>query len=229
MSARPAVGRSRLVLFDFDGTLVDSQHSIVAAFNRACREHAIAGVDPASIRRHIGLPLADAIAANLPESHRAQAEAVAESYKRAHRALALSADHDPLFPGAIAAIRALKQAGALLGIATGKGRRGLAATLERRELAGQFDVLRCADDGPGKPDPWMVRSALDELGLAPADAAVVGDTSFDMMMARNAGVVGIGVGWGYHPEPDLVAAGAAEVVPSFDALLAALKRRGFAA
>jgi phosphoglycolate phosphatase len=217
----------RLVLFDFDGTLVDSQHSIVAAFAQACRAHGIAGVDPAAIRRHIGLPLAAAIAANLPETHRARAAEVAESYKLAHRALAQSADHDPLFPGAFRAIAALKTAGALLGIATGKGRRGLNATLEKRGLGGHFDVLRCADDGPGKPDPWMVRSALDELGLGPADAVVVGDTSFDMLMARNAGVLGIGAGWGYHAEAELVAAGAAAVAPTFDALLSALRARGF--
>lgn len=224
-AALPAA--QRLVLFDFDGTLVDSQHSIVAAFTAACRAHGIPGVDPAAIRRHIGLPLAQAIAANLPEAHRARAAEVAESYKLAHRALAQSADHDPLFPGAYAALDALRAAGALLGIATGKGRRGLNATLEKRGLGGHFDVLRCADDGPGKPDPWMVRSALEELGLGPADAVVVGDTSFDMLMARNAGVLGIGAGWGYHAEAELVAAGAAAVVPTFDALLAALRARGF--
>lgn len=221
--------RPRLVLFDFDGTLVDSQHSIVAAFSKACRDHGIAGVDPASIRRHIGLPLAQAIAANLPAAHRAKAGEVAESYKLAHRALALDADHDPLFPGAFDAVRALKRAGALLGIATGKGRRGLTATLEKRGLSGEFDVLRSADDGPGKPDPWMVRSALDELGIEARDAIVVGDTSFDMQMACNASVAAIGVGWGYHAEAELMAAGAASVVPTFDALLAALKRRGFPA
>ncbi len=221
--------RSRLVLFDFDGTLVDSQHSIVAAFSEACRAHGIAGIDPAAIRRHIGLPLVVAVAANLPERHRARAGEIAESYKLAHRALALDADHDPLFPGAFDAVSALKAAGALLGIATGKGRRGLTMTLEKRGLAGTFDVLRSADDGPGKPDPWMVRSALDELGLGPEDAVVVGDTSFDMQMALNAGVAGIGVGWGYHPEAELIAAGAISVVPTFDALLAALKRRGIPA
>jgi phosphoglycolate phosphatase len=221
--------RPRLVLFDFDGTLVDSQHSIVAAFRQACRAHGLAEVDPTTIRRHIGLPLVEAVAANLPEAHRVLAPAVAESYKQAHRALAREAGHDPLFPGAFDAVAALKRAGALLGIATGKGRRGLTATLEKRGLSGQFDVLRSADDGPGKPDPWMVRSALDELGLAPGDAVVVGDTSFDMRMAGNAGVLGIGVAWGYHGEAELAASGAAEIAPSFAALLEILGRRGFTA
>ena len=221
------IARPRLVLFDFDGTLVDSQHSIVAAFEQACRAHGIEGVDPADIRRHIGLPLAKAVAANLPQAHRARAGEVAETYKEKHRALALSADHDPLFPGAAEAVAALKAAGALLGIVTGKGRRGLTLTLEKRGLRGHFDVLRSADDGPGKPDPFMVRSALDELGLARDAAVVVGDTTFDMRMALNAGVTALGVAWGYHPEQELIAAGAAEVVPSFDALLAALKARGF--
>lgn len=219
----------RLVLFDFDGTLVDSQHSIVAAFAKACSDHGIQGVDPASIRRHIGLPLVAAIEANLPEAHRAKSGEIAESYKLAHRALALDSNHDPLFPGAFDAVKALKRAGALLGIATGKGRRGLTATLEKRGLSGEFDVLRSADDGPGKPDPWMVNSTLEELGIGLGDAIVVGDTSFDMLMARNAGVAAIGVGWGYHPENELIAAGAISVVPTFDALLAALRQRGFPA
>ena len=217
----------RLVLFDFDGTLVDSQHSIVEAFSQACRAHGIEGVDPALIRRHIGLPLAVAIAANLPEAHRARAAEIAESYKLAHRVLASSSGHDPLFPGAAQAVAVLKAGGALLGITTGKGRRGLNTTLEKHGLSGHFDVLRSADDGPGKPDPFMVQSALDELGIAKADAIVVGDTSFDMQMALNAGVSALGVAWGYHPEQELIAAGAAEIVPSFDALLAVLKRRGF--
>ncbi|MCK6451436.1 MAG: HAD-IA family hydrolase [Alphaproteobacteria bacterium] len=222
--------RDRLVLFDFDGTLVDSQRSIVDAFAAACREHDLGDVDPRAIRRFIGLPLAVAIAECVPERHRERAAALAESYKQAHRSLAAgSADHDPLFPGASAALHVLSGAGALLGIATGKGRRGLTATLEKHGLSRHFVVLRTADDGPGKPDPFMAISALDATGVHKDDAIMVGDTAFDMQMARNAGIAAIGVGWGYHGEDDLMAAGAESVVPTFDTLLATLRRRGFPA
>lgn len=220
--------RPRLVLFDFDGTLVDSQHSIVRAFAMACRDHAIDDVDPRAIRRSIGLPLAAAIAASLPRAHRHRAEALTESYRLAHRRLAASTpDHDALFPGAAEAVLALREGGAVLGIATGKGRRGLVHTLNKHGLFGHFSVLRTADDGPGKPDPFMVLSALDETGIGRADAVMVGDTAFDMAMAVNAGIPGIGVGWGYHPAEELVRAGAAAVVDSFEALLQTLRARGF--
>ncbi len=222
--------RPRLVLFDFDGTLVDSQHSIVASFAEACRVHAIVDVDPTAIRQQIGLPLAVAIAESIPPCHRARAQDIAESYKLAHRALAATNDaHDPLFPGAAQALGALRDAGSVLGIATGKGRRGLVNTLTKHALFDHFTVLRTADDGPGKPDPFMVRSALDETGIDLADAIMVGDTVFDMAMARNAGIPAIGVAWGYHQPDQLLEAGALGVVESFDALLDALRRQGFAA
>jgi len=225
MSLRP-----RLVLFDFDGTLVDSQRSIVDAFAAACREHDLRDIDPRAIRRFIGLPLAVAIAECVPTCHRERAPALAESYKQAHRGLAASSpDHDPLFPGAAAALHVLNGAGSLLGIATGKGRRGLTATLEKHGLTEHFAVLRTADDGPGKPDPFMALSALEATGVARPDAIMVGDTAFDMQMARSAGISAIGVGWGYHGEDELAAAGAEAVVPSFDVLLATLRARGFPA
>ncbi len=220
--------RPRLVLFDFDGTLVDSQHSIVAAFAMACRDLAIEDVDPTSIRRSIGLPLAVAIAASVPEAHRHRAPALTESYKLAHRHLAASTpDHDALFPGAAATLAALRNSGAVLGIATGKGRRGLVNTLHKHGLFDHFTVLRTADDGPGKPDPFMVLSALGETGIERNDAVMVGDTVFDMTMAANAGIQAIGVGWGYHPPAELGRAGALAVVDTFDALVATLKARGF--
>jgi phosphoglycolate phosphatase len=221
--------RPRLVLFDFDGTLVDSQHSIVASFAEACRVHAIPDVDPTAIRQQIGLPLAIAIAESVPVCHRGRAAEIAESYKLAHRAIAASnADHDPLFPGAADALVALHDAGAVLGIATGKGRRGLVNTLTKHRLIDRFTVLRTADDGPGKPDPFMIRSALDETGIDAGDAVMVGDTVFDMAMAKNAGVPAIGVAWGYHQPDALLKAGALGVVESFDALYDILQQKGFA-
>lgn len=222
--------RPRLVLFDFDGTLVDSQHSIVAAFAEACRVHAIPDVDPTAIRQQIGLPLAIAIAESVPACHRDRAAEIAESYKLAHRAIAATnADHDPLYPGASGALDRLRDAGSVLGIATGKGRRGLVNTLNKHGLFDHFTVLRSADDGPGKPDPFMIRSALGETGIGAGDAIMVGDTVFDMAMARNAGVPAIGVAWGYHQPEQLRGAGALDVVESFDALYDVLQRKGFAA
>ena len=105
-------------------------------------------------------------------------------------------------------LAALGEAGWLLGIATGKSDRGLAHILDRHGLTGLFVTLQTADRHPSKPYPAMALAALAEAGVAPAQAAMIGDTSYDMQMARAAGVRAIGVGWGYHPPAELIAAGA---------------------
>ena len=106
----------------------------------------------------------------------------------------------------------------LLGVATGKGRRGLDVMVANHGLQRTFVTLQCADDHPSKPHPAMVLAALAEAGVAPADAVMVGDTTFDMEMARAAGVAGLGVGWGYHEPAALSGCGAVDVVADFAAL-----------
>jgi len=212
-----------LIVFDCDGTLVDSQHTVVAAMTEAWRTHGLPDPEAGEVRRIIGLPLVTGVASLLPDGAAVAPERVADSYRQAFFDLRRRRQVvEPLYPGATAALDAIEAAGRLLGIATGKSRRGLIATLEGHGLVERFVTLNTADDGAGKPAPDMVLRAMAEVGAGPAATLVVGDTSFDMAMARNAGVRCIGVGWGYHPADELAAAGADRVVHSFAELPAAI-------
>lgn len=218
----------KLVIFDCDGTLVDSQHMIVAAMEGA---FAAAGLPPPAsdrVRGVIGLSLEDAVARLLHGDQRHRAGAIAEDYKAAFRELRQQeAHHEPLYPGVREAIGDLSHRDdVVLAIATGKSRRGVDAVLEREGLAGYFMSIQTADDHPSKPDPSMILKAMAESSACEADTLMVGDTVFDIEMAMNAGVQGVGVAWGYHPPEDLVQAGAALVIadsqelgPSLRALL----------
>ena len=211
--------RLRLVVFDCDGTLVDSQHVIVACMEAAYVAHGLVAPDPAAIRRVIGLPLLECMARLSPGHPEASHARLSEAYKDAFFASRQRPDHhEPLFDGAVAALDRLEAQGYLLGIATGKARRGLDAVLERHALARRFVTLQTGDMGPGKPHPAMIERAIADTGVAPQDVFMIGDTSYDMLMARNAGVHAIGVGWGYHPGDELRAAGAQAVIESFDEL-----------
>jgi phosphoglycolate phosphatase len=187
----------RLVVFDCDGTLVDSQHAIVACMRDAFSVHGCAAPEDAAIRQVIGLSLDEAVARLAAAG--APAEKVAEAYRQAFFAMRSRPDfHEPLFPGVAAALDALDSAGCLLGVATGKARRGLLATLERHGLCGRFVTLQTADLNPGKPHPAMLLRAMAETGADPDRTVLVGDTSYDMEMARRAGARAVGVAWGYH-------------------------------
>jgi phosphoglycolate phosphatase len=201
----------RLVVFDCDGTLVDSQHAIVACMRDAFSVHGCAAPEDAAIRQVIGLSLDEAVARLAAAG--APAEKVAEAYRQAFFAMRSRPDfHEPLFPGVAAALDALDSAGCLLGVATGKARRGLLATLERHGLCGRFVTLQTADLNPGKPHPAMLLRAMAETGADPDRTVLVGDTSYDMEMARRAGARAVGVAWGYHDRRELEAAGADRIV-----------------
>jgi phosphoglycolate phosphatase len=129
----------------------------------------------------------------------------------------------PLFPGARAAIESLQRRDdVVLGVATGKSRRGVAAMIETHALDGVFITIQTADTAPSKPHPGMVLDAMRETGIGPDDTVVIGDTVFDMQMAKSAGAAALGVAWGYHPVNDLHAAGARSVLDDFSALDPAL-------
>ena len=145
----------------------------------------------------------------IPEGDADLHAALAEGYKRAFRALRERDGVDePLYDGVAALIATLADEGWLLGIATGKSDRGLALCLERHGLAGAFVTLQTADRHPSKPDPSMILAAMAEAGAGPAMTIMIGDTSFDMAMARAAGGGAIGAGWGYHDAASLLRAGA---------------------
>jgi len=214
---------TRLAVFDVDGTLIDSQHNIVASMVWACERNGIKAPAPEAIRRIIGLSLHEAVAALLPDTDPVQLLRVIEGYKTGFQELRTRADHfEPLFPGVMEALDALESEGWVLAVATGKSRRGLLMMIERHGLEGRFVSLQTADDNPGKPHPAMLRRALDEAGVRPAEAVMIGDTSYDMQMGKSAGVCAVGVGWGYHTSAELLAAGADLVVDSYPHLVGVL-------
>ena len=209
----------RLVLLDCDGTLVDSEVAIVAAMGEAFAARGLMPPPAAAVRRVVGLSLPAAMAMLAPRTPAATHHALAEAYKSAHLCRRRAgAPQGSLFPGALAAIDSLAAAGHLLGIATGKSRRGLLATLETFAIGDRFVTLQTSDDAPSKPHPAMVEQAMAATGAAPETTVVVGDTSFDMAMARAAGAAAIGVSWGYHPPGELRDAGAQAVLEDFAGL-----------
>jgi len=216
---RKEMSQPRLAVFDCDGTLVDSQHNIVAAMAAAWRAHGMEPLEAPAVCRVVGLPLLDAIAGLHPEGSNEIHLSLTEHYKTAFHSLRQAPDHhEPLYPGAVEALDALEAAGWLLAVATGKSRRGLVATLQRHDLEGRFLTLKTADDGPGKPHPHMLLEAMAEAGVDANSTLMVGDTVFDIEMARNANARSIGVSWGYHDPDELRAAGAAGIIGEFGEL-----------
>ena len=193
----------RLVVFDVDGTLVDSQALIVGAMAQAMEGAGLPVLDRDQVLSIVGLSLPLAVATLLPDQPEARQNEVVAGYRAAFMSRRMD-DEAPLYPGARACLDALADRDdLLLGIATGKSRRGLDAMLDHHRLRGRFVTLQTADNHPSKPHPAMLLAACDEAGVDPADAVMIGDTSFDMQMALNAGTGALGVGWGYHPTPAL--------------------------
>jgi len=218
--------RLRLAVFDCDGTLVDSQHVIIASMNAAFASEKLAPPDAEAVRRLVGLPLAEIVARLARAEDAASHGRLVDAYRESFFALRQRPEHyEPLFEGCLDALATIEGAGWLLGIATGKTRRGLDAVLERHGLGARFVTLQTGDLGPGKPHPAMLERALAETGVVAADCVMIGDTTFDMEMARSAGVAAIAVAWGYHSLSELLAAGAAAHAESFAELPDLLARR----
>jgi phosphoglycolate phosphatase len=200
---------NRLAIFDCDGTLVDSGATIHRALAAAFQQHGLAIPPPEVSRKVIGLSLTDAMAALLPDVPPEQHVSLAEDYKRAFWTLRAAGEvEEPLFNGILELLDALEQDGWLLAVATGKSDRGLKHCLESHDIHARFISLQTADRHPSKPHPSMVEQAIADAGASPESSIVVGDTSFDMAMAVNAGARGIGAGWGYHDSEELLDAGA---------------------
>ncbi len=217
-----SVADTRLVVFDMDGTLIDSQHVIVAAMTRAFTE----GGHPVPVREDIlsivGLSLHQAIGTLAPHLPEAEIRGLVTLYSDsfvAQRAAGGAEAHAPLYPGAMAALQRLSAApSTLLGVATGKARRGLVHAFATHGIGDFFVTSQTADAHPSKPHPSMLHQSLAETGCDAVRAVMVGDTEFDIAMGRAAGFATVGVSWGYHPRTRLEAAGADLVIESFDAL-----------
>ena len=216
----------KLLIFDCDGTLVDSQHMIIAAMDEAFALAGLPAPAHAAVRSVIGLSLEGAVARLLAPDERCRAGAISEDYKAAFRDLRQADTHrEPLFPGVHEAIHGLaRRHDVRLAIATGKSRRGVDAVLQREGLASLFTSIQTADEHPSKPDPSMILRAMLETGAQAADTFMIGDTTFDMQMALAAGARAVGVGWGYHPAENLEEAGAHHIISSSEDLGIALTR-----
>ena len=203
---------NRLVVFDCDGTLVDSQHSICTAMVRAFEGEKLVPPDRLTILSVVGLSLPHAIARLLPGAEADFHDHLSEQYKRAFQQMrrenGVSA---PLYPGIADLIGTLDAEGWLLGVATGKSDRGLDLCLRHHGIHAHFVTLQTADRHPSKPHPSMLLTAIAEAGASPETTVMIGDTSFDIDMALAAGTRALGVGWGYHTPADLIAAGAYSV------------------
>lgn len=216
----------RLVVFDCDGTLVDSQHAIAHCMDHAFAQHGLDCPGLENTRTIIGLSLPEAItklAAPNKIDH-ALIDAVTAAYKSAFFTLRQTPDfHEPLFPGVREVLAELNRRQWLSGVATGKARRGLDAVLARNALEGHFVTLQTCDNHPSKPNPAMLMAALDETGVDAPNAVIVGDTSYDIEMGRAAGMIAIGVDWGYHDVDTLHKSGAHAVISHFDELASVLE------
>jgi phosphoglycolate phosphatase len=200
---------NRLAIFDCDGTLVDSQMNICLAMEECFARADLPAPSRERTRRVVGLSPVEAMQAMLPGANEGLHAKLAEDYKLAfHRLRGRGLVEEPLYEGVTELLDALEADGWLLGIATGKSDRGLSLCLARHGLSDRFITLQTADRHPSKPDPAMIEAALAQAGADRAASLMIGDTSYDMAMAKAAGVSAVGVAWGYHAREELLAAGA---------------------
>ncbi|WP_390586471.1 HAD-IA family hydrolase [Erythrobacter sp. MTPC3] len=215
---------TRLAVFDCDGTLVDGQADVCWAMEQAFTRAGHTPPDENEVRRAVGLSLGVAIRGLAPQLSDEEAGEVTEFYKSSFRARRDEGLLDePLYDGIADLLRALHADGWALAVATGKSDRGLTACLAGHGLTDLFVSLQTADRHPSKPHPAMLEAALFEAGAQPAQAVMIGDTSFDMQMGRAANVRTLGVAWGYHPPEELIATGAAQVADTVADLRAMLE------
>lgn len=193
--------RYKLIIFDWDGTLMDSAAAISASLQAACADLELPVPSDQAARHIIGLGMQDALRCLLPDIDPSHYPRVAERYR--HHFLIQDA-HTALFPGAADAIRKLHGGGHLLAVATGKSRRGLDRALAATGLAAYFHRTRCADEGHTKPDPAMLHCLLNDLHVRVEDALMIGDTTHDITMAHAAGVAALAVAYGAHAKQVLL-------------------------
>ena len=189
--------RYELIVFDWDGTLMDSAGAIVRAIQASARDLGLPEPSDARARHVIGLGLQEALSYAVPELDPAAYPLMVERYRHHY----LSADHQlELFPGSFELIEGLAGSGRLLGVATGKSRKGLDRALAHSGLGAFFHATRCADECFSKPHPQMLEEVMAECGVLPERTLMIGDTTHDLDMARNAGVDALAVGFGAHPQ-----------------------------
>ncbi len=207
---RQALQVTKLVVFDCDGTLVDSQANIITAMRESFINHGLTPPADKAIRAVVGLSLLETMQTLLPEADLPLQTRMADDYKVSFQRLRAKGllEIEPLFSGIRDTLAALRDHGFILGVATGKSVRGLNMCLEHHQLIHHFSTLQTADHHPSKPHPSMLQQAMLECEAVPENTVMIGDTVYDIAMGINANVCALGVSWGYHDDNDLRAAGA---------------------
>jgi phosphoglycolate phosphatase len=214
-----------LIVFDMDGTLIDTHALIAEHMSSAFAGAGLAPPTPADVRQIIGLSLPVAIGRLADSEDVVLVCGLVDAYKRHYSAsLVDGTDREPLFPGAREALDRLRpRANTSLGIATGKGLSGVRRILENHRLSTYFATLQTPDHNPSKPHPGMMLRAMEETGADKTETVMIGDTTFDIELARAAGVAAIGVAWGYHEPAELRSAGAHIVIEDYSHLDEAIR------
>lgn len=211
----------KLVIFDCDGTIVDSRHNITAAMTHAFTAIGLPAPAAPDVLGIVGLSLPETFQVLAGDKPLAIQQALAHHYRDAFISGALrERAAEPIFAGLRATIEELaRRPDVVLGVATGKSKRGVARLLDAEGWQRHFHTIQTADDHPSKPHPSMILTAMAETGTAPERTVMIGDTTFDVTMARNAGVTALGVAWGYHARDLLAEAGAHAIVDDGHRLL----------
>ncbi|KZL21161.1 Pyrophosphatase PpaX [Pseudovibrio axinellae] len=215
-----------LIVFDCDGTLADSQDNIMIGFTAAYRSVDLPVPSRDQILSTVGLTLNVAFEQLLGHSDPELIAKLVKGYQQVVWDMrSKGRDYDPLYDGALEALNALaEREDVLLGVATGKHSRGMKHLIGLHGLEGFFTTMQTADVAPSKPNPGMIFQAMSETGVDLENTIMIGDTTFDMQMARNAGVESIGVTWGYHSAKDVKNAGASYVIDHFNELIPVLSK-----
>ncbi len=206
-----------LIIFDWDGTLCDSVEHIVEAMQRAAGECSLAPPAAIGVRDIVGLGLPQAIDALFPGLAPESGQALAAAYSRHFGEIARGGAR--LFAGAMETLLGLRARGFELAVATGKSRRGLERVLAELDMSDFFETVRCADETRSKPHPQMLLEILAERRRPPLEALMVGDTEYDLAMARDAGVRSVGVSHGVHDVSRLARHGPVAIIDELPALL----------
>lgn len=206
----------KAVIFDWDGTVVDSVEHIADCLHHAATVTGYPELSRAEYRNIIGLGIMEALRRLYPDADEIDVAAMRKAYSE--HFFATGASNQTIFPGMQPLIKDLGTAGRTCAVATGKTRHGLDHALNSSGLASFFRITRCADETRSKPDPLMLVQILEHLQLEPEEAVMIGDTSYDLQMARNIGMPAIGVRWGVHPENVLSACQPLALVDSTDEL-----------
>lgn len=213
----------KLAIWDMDGTIVDSREVIQTAMVRSFESLNLKPPSYDETRKIVGLGLAEACEMLAPDG--VDIPQLVEAYRQAFVARRAEADFkEPLYDGAIETLDRLVEDGWLIAMATGKSHRGIRSIFEMHPLEKYFDTIWCADDGPGKPHPFMCEQAMSALGAEPQQSLIIGDAIHDMRMGLNAGIRTLGVSWGFGEAHELETVGAHEVHHDFATLNASLDR-----